>query len=67
MALNLYLIISQSEFFDSSAGIEVLQSEVVILGGLSWNALENGAKTSRFYDELNILFRCVTVVDIQII
>ena len=37
-------------FFDSSAGIEVLQSEVVILGGLSWNALAHGAQTSRFYD-----------------
>ena len=55
MALNLYLIISQSEFFDSSAGIEVLQSEVVILGGLSWNALAHGAQTTRFYDELDIL------------
>ena len=33
--------------FFSSAGIEVLQSEVVILGGLSWNALAHGAQTSR--------------------
>merc|ERR1712025_1045011 len=30
----------------TSAGIEVLQSEVVILGGLSWNALAHGAQTS---------------------
>merc|ERR1711953_542355 len=30
----------------TSAGIVVLQSEVVILGGLSWNALAHGAQTS---------------------
>ena len=38
----------------SSAGIEVLQSEVVILGGLSWNALAHGAQTTRYSELLQI-------------
>ena len=38
-----------------SAGIEVLQSEVVILGGLSWNALAHGAQISRYSVQLYVL------------